>query len=216
MEHSETIGKLATALVKVQAELKPAPMNKVNKFLGNNYADLGTIIQTAMPVLTRHGLAVSQLPASDNGRMGIITVLMHESGEWLAQTATMDMVDEKGKSAAQVAGSIISYLRRYALAAAIGIYSDEDTDGNGATRDETVLATAKAAQPAKPAAKPAPHWSEDDQVRKAFWADAKRRGYNNTEVHARLQVPHLADYPGSREQALAALPVKATAAAVQS
>jgi hypothetical protein len=40
------------------------------------------------------------------------------------------MIDEKGKSAAQVAGSIITYLRRYALAAALGIYADEDTDGH--------------------------------------------------------------------------------------
>ena len=43
---------------------------------------------------------------------------------------TLATGSEKGKSNAQVAGSIITYLRRYSLASILGMYSDEDTDGN--------------------------------------------------------------------------------------
>jgi len=81
-------------------------------------------------VLAKHGLSVVQLPIGDGGRIGIETVLMHESGEWVSNELTLEVADEKGKSAAQVAGSLISYLRRYSLSAALGIYADEDTDGN--------------------------------------------------------------------------------------
>ena len=58
------------------------------------------------------------------------TVLTHASGEWISSSLSLPLADEKGKSGAQVAGSIITYLRRYTLSAVLGMYSDEDTDGN--------------------------------------------------------------------------------------
>ena len=42
---------------------------------------------------------------------------------------TLPLGDEKVQSQAQVAGSIITYLRRYAYASVLGMYADEDTDG---------------------------------------------------------------------------------------
>ena len=48
----------------------------------------------------------------------------------MSSTLTLPVMDEKGKSTAQVAGSVITYLRRYALASVLGIYADEDTDGH--------------------------------------------------------------------------------------
>jgi hypothetical protein len=142
---SATIGELATALGKAQAELKPAPMDSVNKFLGNRYADLGAIIETAKPVMLKNGLAISQLVGSDGDRVSVTTVLMHTSGEWLKDTVSITVDYEKVKSAAQTAGSLITYLRRYSLSAIMGIYADEDADGGTETQPET-----------KPAARPAP------------------------------------------------------------
>lgn len=130
MNKSDNIASLAAALSKAQAEMPAAQMNATNPFLKNKYADLGSVIETARPVLAKHGLSVVQLPIGDGGRIGVETVLLHESGEWVSNELTLDAADEKGKSAAQVAGSIISYLRRYSLSAALGIYADEDTDGN--------------------------------------------------------------------------------------
>jgi hypothetical protein len=131
MNKSETIAKLAEALSRAQAEMPAAKFNSVNPFLKNKYADLGSIIDTAKPVLGKFGLAVTQLPINDGeGRVGVETVLTHASGEWLSTQFSLPLADEKGKSGAQVAGSIITYLRRYSLAAILGMYSDEDTDGN--------------------------------------------------------------------------------------
>lgn len=130
MQKSESIKELASALTKAQGEMPAVKFNSTNPFLKNKYADLGAIIAAAKPVLAKHGLAVSQLSTSDDDRIGVETVLMHQSGEFIASSLSMEIADEKGKSSAQVAGSIITYLRRYALASILGMYADEDGDGN--------------------------------------------------------------------------------------
>lgn len=131
MNKSESIAKLADALAKAQGEFGAVPFNAVNPFLKNRYADLGAVIETAKPILAKHGLSVSQLMTSSEDRIGVTTILMHASGEWLEATASLPLGDEKGKSLAQVAGSVVTYLRRYALASVLGMYADEDQDGNG-------------------------------------------------------------------------------------
>jgi hypothetical protein len=155
MNKSNTIKELAAALTKAQAEMPAAPFNAVNPFLKNKYADLGSIVKTAQPVLAKHGLSVSQLTEGSGREIGITTVLMHSSGEWLESTVTLPVGDEKGKSDAQVAGSVISYLRRYSLAAILGMYAEQDNDGNGSAGDKAP--TPKQAQPPKAnTPKPAP------------------------------------------------------------
>lgn len=131
MNKSESIKELAGALSKAQGEMPFAPMDATNPFLKNRYADLGSIIKTAKPVLSKYGLSVSQQVETDDTHVGVTTVLMHQSGEWIESSASLPMGDEKGKSQAQVAGSIVTYLRRYSYAAALGMYADEDNDGNG-------------------------------------------------------------------------------------
>jgi len=130
MNKSESIVKLAAALAKAQAEMPAVKMNAVNPFLKNKYADLGAVIETSRPVLAKHGLAIVQTVIGDGVQIGVTTMLAHESGEWLQDTITLSLGEEKGKSSAQVAGSIISYLRRYSWASILGLYADEDTDGN--------------------------------------------------------------------------------------
>ncbi|MDD3967100.1 MAG: ERF family protein [Candidatus Marinimicrobia bacterium] len=130
MNKSESIQLLASALSKAQAEMPAIKFDSKNPFLKNDYASLGAIIAGARPVLAKHGLSVSQLTFGEAGVAGVETVLMHTSGEWISQSISMPIGEEKGKSSAQVAGSIVTYLRRYSLASILGIYSDEDGDGN--------------------------------------------------------------------------------------
>ncbi|MFH0938214.1 MAG: ERF family protein [Planctomycetota bacterium] len=130
MNKSENIDQIATALVAAQSKLAGVKMNAVNPFLKNKYADLGAIIEAAREPLRDNGLSISQLPGSDNGSISLTTILMHKSGQWLESTIAMPIGDEKGRSLAQSAGSIITYLRRYSYAAIIGAYADEDADGN--------------------------------------------------------------------------------------
>ena len=109
MNKSETMKELALALSKAQADMPPAELNAVNPFLKNKYADLGSIIKAAKPVLAKHGLSLSQLPTSNGGEIGITTILMHSSGEWLESTMMLPLEDAKGITSAQAAGAIISY-----------------------------------------------------------------------------------------------------------
>lgn len=133
MKHSESLENIATALAVAQGKMKPAHMDSVNPFLKNKYASLNSIMDACRDVLAESGLAVLQMPTTPDGHpgtVGLTTRLIHISGEYVEDTFYLPMNDEKGKSTAQVAGSIITYLRRYALAAMLGIVADEDTDGN--------------------------------------------------------------------------------------
>ena len=146
MNKSETIKELALALSKAQAEMPPAELNAVNPFLKNKYADLGSLIKAAKPVIAKHGLSISQLPTSNGDGIGVTTILMHSSGEWLESTLLLPLEDSTNKAVtnAQAAGAIISYLRRYSIAAVLGMYADEDVDGNGPKSTRKTKAKPKA------------------------------------------------------------------------
>lgn len=152
MNRSESIKNLAEALCKVQAEMPVVPFDSTNDFLKNRYSTLGKVIETSTPLLVKNGLSVAQLTVTQDGEIGVETALMHVSGEFISTTATLPIEPEKGKSIAQVAGSNISYLRRYALASILGIYSDEDTDGNGGgtARREAVKIEPKKQEASRP------------------------------------------------------------------
>lgn len=130
MNKSEQVNELAAALSKTQAALTRARESATNPFLKNSYADLGDVWDAAREPMTANGLSVAQFPTSASDAIGLTTVLMHASGQWIEDTVYLPLSDERGKSQAQVAGSIISYLRRYGLSAVLGIVTGEDDDGN--------------------------------------------------------------------------------------
>jgi len=207
--HSDSIGALAAALAKAQTELKPAIMNSTNAFLHNRYADLGAVIQAAQAVLPKNGLAVSQLVGNTGDRLAVTTILMHTSGEWIQDTASLELGDEKGKSAAQVAGSIITYLRRYGLAAIVGIYADEDQDGAGSNGNgnghqvqttQPTQVTTKADPPA-----PAQTWTKDKAILAKLNAWIGDHGLTGNEALKGLGVPRLTAFTRTYEEALAAI-----------
>jgi hypothetical protein len=132
MEKSETIGNLTLALSKVQAQLKPAKENSKNPFFKSNYADLGAVWDSVRELLAENELAIVQMP-TDVG--GLTTILSHSSGEYLASTCYIP-----SKEDAHGVGSAISYGRRYALAAFIGVVTGDD-DGNSAVKGSTPKAS---------------------------------------------------------------------------
>jgi hypothetical protein len=131
---SESIAKLAPALVKAQSEFKAVQMNSMNPFYKSKYADLGAVIESCKPVLKVNGLAISQLVEGATGEVGVTTMLIHESGEFLSSTVTIPVA---GKDIGQEAGKAVTYLRRYALASILGLYADEDTDSATKPEKET-------------------------------------------------------------------------------
>jgi len=130
MNKSATISKLAGALAKAQAEMPAVKFDGVNPFLKNKYATLGAVIETARPILAKHELSLMQSPVNEGDKIGVTTILIHSSGEFIEDTIYLPASDNKGLSVAQSAGIVISYLRRYSLQAFLNMYADEDTDGH--------------------------------------------------------------------------------------
>lgn len=135
MNTSQSIANLAVALGQAQKEMPKVKFDAKNPFLKNKYATLGALIETAKPILAKHGLSVSQFPTSQSNMVGVSTILMHDSGEFLQDTIYVLPEVSKGLSINQASGVTITYLRRYAYAAILGMYADEDNDGDthGAT-----------------------------------------------------------------------------------
>lgn len=129
MQKSEQINELATALAKAQASVKAALKDHSNPFFKSKYADLSSVWEACRKALSENGLSVSQLPSTGEGQaVGLETMLLHSSGQWLSEKMTAPVA----KWDAQGIGSAITYLRRYALAAMVGVVADEDDDGEKA------------------------------------------------------------------------------------
>jgi len=136
MIQSESIKELATALSAFQGEVKSVSKDAVNPFYKSKYASLDTIWESIKPLLKKHGLAVAQFPDEN----GLTTILMHNSGEWLYATSLIHAI----KDDPQAVGSALTYARRYALSACLGISADEDDDAEVATRVKTPPSPQKA------------------------------------------------------------------------
>ena len=128
-EQSESIGKLVTALVQVQGEVKSAVKDAENPYFHSKYATLGAVWESCRALLNKNGLAVIQTTEVVGDRVALVSTLAHTSGEWIKGRLLLMPV----KSDPQGIGSAISYARRYCLAALLGIVADEDDDGNAAT-----------------------------------------------------------------------------------
>ena len=135
MNKSDALDKLGIALSKAQAEMPAVKFDSKNPFLKNKYASLGAIIETSKTILGKHGLSIVQHIGGDGNYMEVETVLLHESGQWMSHNASLPVMEQKGLTIPQSSGSVLTYLRRYALAAVLGMYSDEDTDGGSAETD---------------------------------------------------------------------------------
>ena len=84
---------------------------------------------TRLP-LSNSGLSYAQvLDATGEDLPTLTTVLMHSSGQWISSSAVVRSISGKGTNELQELGRSITYMKRYALAAMLGVSSDEDTDG---------------------------------------------------------------------------------------
>lgn len=126
---SDQINELACALAKAQSEIQPALKDSVNPFFKSKYADLSSVWSACKPALSKNGLAVLQTMDNLNGQLVLLTTLAHSSGQWIRSPLPI----VSAKQDAQSIGSAITYMRRYSLAAMVGVTTDEDDDGNAAT-----------------------------------------------------------------------------------
>jgi hypothetical protein len=108
-------------------------------------------MEQILPVLNSNGLLLLQLPTTVGGEPALRTSIVHEeTGESIEDTMLLVLA----KDDPQGQGSAITYARRYALMAALGLVADEDDDAEAATKKSRGVPKSKAARAASAAIYP--------------------------------------------------------------
>lgn len=127
METSEKIDLIGTAFAKAQSELQNPPKNKTNPHFNSKYVDLSDGLDTIRKTLSKHGLAFIQATKAHEGIIILHTRIIHSSGQWIESTYPVSGLEKH-----QAMGSALTYARRYALFAMVGVAGEDDDDGNSA------------------------------------------------------------------------------------
>lgn len=131
MNKSESIVEISKAMAKFQSEVKQPFKDANNPFFKSKYVPLESVVESITSIAPQHGISFVQWASNDDtGRVGVSTMIMHTSGEYIEFDPVYMNAD---KNTAQGAGALISYLKRYSLSAVFGITSDQDDDGNHAS-----------------------------------------------------------------------------------
>jgi hypothetical protein len=121
---SEKIESLALALSKAQSSIENVAKDK--QAYGYKYADLASCLDAVKKPLGDNGLSISQLVSQEGEKHVLITMLLHESGQWLKSMFSIENVVMKQCNSLQQLGAGITYARRYALSAMIGLTQEDD------------------------------------------------------------------------------------------
>lgn len=141
---------LCSALVKAIAETQNVMADAQNPFHKNSYATLGAHLDQIKPIFAKHGLAILQFPIGGGDVIGVNTIILHKDGGEINRVCTIPATEGLK---AQEAGSIFSYLRRYALASVAGVAThDDDGEINRVVQTTKFIPN----ENFKPAAAPAP------------------------------------------------------------
>lgn len=166
----------SAALVAAIGELTNVPKTASNPYFKSKYAPLDAIVDATRPVLAKHGLAVQQTPVFRDGMAGVVTIITHKAGHWEDSELLLPLKDQSP----QGVGSAITYARRYALAAVLGLATEDDDDGNVSSG-----LSKKTAEEARPAIAKA--MDKNPSVRPAGNAVATWRGVLPTQAKVAAQ-----------------------------
>lgn len=122
MFRSDDIKDLLAALSKAQSVMRGAKEDSSNPFFKSKYADLSSVWAAARDALTGHGLSIMQPLVYVDGIQYLDTILGHSSGQWMQSR----MIIPEGIKDPQAMGKVITYFRRYMLAALVGVCPEDD------------------------------------------------------------------------------------------
>lgn len=177
------LDQLATALSAAQGEFEAVAKTETNPFFKSKYAGLPDVIRTASPILAKHGLAICQMIEFGYELANVDTLttyLLHKSGQYIKATMRLHLT----KDDPQGQGSAVTYARRYAYMAALGLVADEDDDGNAASRPQAQQArpqTRRRPPPAQvteisPKRRLLQACAGDKEMAERLWAEATNGG----------------------------------------
>lgn len=157
METSETRADLFKAFANFKKKLKQPLKDADNPFFKSKYVPLENVVQVVDEAMIDTGLSyIQEIEDLGEGYLMVDTIVLHESGEYMVIKGSKV---KPVKNDPQSAGSAITYARRYSLSTALGIASDPDDDGNGASQQEKGKSQQKS--PQKPKAQPEPEITLD-------------------------------------------------------
>ena len=122
--HSDQINEIAGALAKAQGEVMAAIEDKTTPHFKTSYSSLNSVWKACRSATSKNGLAVSQLMTGSNDQLVLVSILMHASGQWIKSILPITSI----KATPQALGSAITYMRRYSLAALVGVAPEEEDD----------------------------------------------------------------------------------------
>ena len=136
-QSSSSIGSLAAALAKAQIELVNPEKSMVATIRTDGtgrgeqifrYAPLSSGLDIVRKTLGKHEIAAVQATAIDHatGIVSVTTRLCHSSGEWIASDWPVCPLDDMASPKRM--GAALTYARRYALFALVGIAGEDDLD----------------------------------------------------------------------------------------
>lgn len=130
MRYSETTKNIFKALSEFKKDFKQPLRDADNPYFNSKYVPLENVVQSIDNIAPSKGLSYIQSTVSEDGKAGVMTIIIHESGEYIEFDPLYLKAD---KPTAQGMGSAITYARRYSLSSAFGVASDVDDDGNEAS-----------------------------------------------------------------------------------
>jgi hypothetical protein len=133
-DRSEQIDAISASLVRALGEMVDIPKTQtanVGKYK-YNFATLADTLQMARPILSKHDLAVTQTAESNQSEIIVWTSALHSSGQFV----TSQPLRLPAGGTAQETGSALSYARRYALMAFLGLATDDDDGASASPRTE--------------------------------------------------------------------------------
>jgi len=139
MRTSESIQAIAPALLKAQKAIGPAIKDKTNPLYKSKYADLHAVMKACLDALNGNVLVLLQTPVhSEDSKVHMTTRLQHESGEYMEETFSIPAQKQDPHGY----GSACTYLRRFSVSAWLGIVTEEDDDGNAASKSPNASSAA--------------------------------------------------------------------------
>lgn len=208
---SDSVAALAAALAKAQGVMSHASKDAQNPHFRSRYADLAAVWSAVREPLSANGLSVVQTVAQGDGTVGVRSLLLHASGEWICSVLEMPVAQKTP----QGYGSALTYARRYALAALVGIAQDDD-DAEAATRPSApVLPPVQKRtpipreQPPAPPPQPAAATPDEDPVERALIAISEAQTAEDLQPLTKLvvqlgvaKVPEVRQAFAARQKAL--------------
>ena len=174
-ERSSSLVELTKALSSFQGKIASVKKTSVNPFFHSKYADLDAVWEMCRRPLAENGLALVQTTIEQDDRMYLETLLLHISGEYLSSRYPLNpmrQVKDAGwvpSDDPQSLGSVITYARRYAMSAMLGVAADEDDDANKASHPAPPARQDRTG-PARPSSTPVPVRGETCPQDGKLWA----------------------------------------------